>query len=914
VAELGSYRTLAQVIMSLLQRRLLLVVLMSIVASGTAGAQAPWTVEISTTNPVPIGQCLAVQLDIRDPKTGDVPRNPTGNRVTITDFDMTITSADGKSVAPLWLDAYHLRACGCQKGSAGTSAVITATYPARALVQYARVAGVSFQTTGNFSLGKPDNKVDPPACITPSVTPTVATTALPVAPTTAPSKAAPTTVTLTPAPAPIPLQPKVPTVPIAAAPVAKTPPTTAPVATLPPSPIPTPESPLTIPPEILAAWARLGIPTSADSLYGQTIEALQRAVNAWLAANGGTSLIPLTDQSIVTKTTTSEPAPIPSQFPKVLLLPSSTETTSTGSTLDGTPISSGITRAAQGALPTGFRLASSVPIIASLVWDSMPNAVSYSLRRGVGTGTPVERVKLGPDAERVARDTIPDPRDTYLYSLLVTYADGSWNTSPSISFVSPPLKNPLGFTATHTGEGNVAFQWQAVAGASSYRLDGPGFPSTGLSVTDSTSVSQPEIPGGANSWKLTTLYSGNYADYTNPSIATAVVRVLPAHPPWLSKNNGAGSQAKVQIPREGAYTCTFVLDTGCIHETVIPNQLQNPNTFGSDWLGAREAPVFEATSRFGLFAWLDMDPIIKLWDNPLQFPNEAVYGNPNDLGVGRRSACFQRTRTSMLPGIYTVCYAAAHGIAPGQPGFNDPAVINLPGEGEDPQFLLSMVITKEPTGTVFLVFGAGKTLHDEFYGIPYDKYRLSNTVTLDTEGSKFVPHACLSCHGGTYDSTTRKVKDASFLPIDPNLQSFASEAAKSSQQENIRRINAIIAKSESAPAVVAYINGLYGNQVSLPGRAAVTDFVPSGWQEQAGFYKSVVRPYCATCHLAAPASWNFASWSNFKENSALIEVAVCKAHTMPHAELQFKGFWLKDTGPVYTPGLLATVLQLPGCK
>jgi hypothetical protein len=371
---------------------------------------------------------------------------------------------------------------------------------------------------------------------------------------------------------------------------------------------------------------------------------------------------------------------------------------------------------------------------------------------------------------------------------------------------------------------------------------------------------------------------------------------------------------KVQVPREGAYTCTFILDTGCMHETVIPNQLQSPNTFGSEWLGAREAPVFEATSRFGLFAWLDMDPIIKLWDNPLQFPNEAVYGNPGDLGVGRRSACFQRTRTTMLPGVYTVCYAAAHGIAPGKPGFNDPAVINHPGEGEDPQFLLSMVITKEPTGTVFLVFGAGKTTYDEFYGIPFNKYRLSNTVALDTEGSKFVPHVCLSCHGGKYNDSTRKVDGASFLPIDPGLQSFATEADKASQQEKIRRINEMIAKSGSAPSVVAYINGLYGNQVSLAGRTAIPDFVPSGWRDEPGFYRSVVRPYCATCHMAAPESWNFATMSNFKDNSALIEAAVCKAHTMPHAELQYKAFWLKDTGPVYTPGLLATFLKLQGCK
>ena len=67
------------------------------------------------------------------------------------------------------------------------------------------------------------------------------------------------------------------------------------------------------------------------------------------------------------------------------------------------------------------------------------------------------------------------------------------------------------------------------------------------------------------------------------------------------------------------------------------------------------------------------------------------------------------------------------------------------------------------------------------------------------------------------------------------------------------------------------------------------------------------------CHLAAPPSWNFASWSNFQDNAALIKVAVCNAHTMPHAEIQFKSFWTKDTGALYLPGLLATTLGFPSC-
>lgn len=40
---------------------------------------------------------------------------------------------------------------------------------------------------------------------------------------------------------------------------------------------------------------------------------------------------------------------------------------------------------------------------------------------------------------------------------------------------------------------------------------------------------------------------------------------------------------------------------------------------------------------------------------------------------------------------------------------------------------------------------------------------------------------------------------------------------------------------------------------------------------------------------------------------------VCGAHTMPHAEVPFKSFWLKNTGALYLPGLLAAQLAYPSC-
>jgi hypothetical protein len=565
-----------------------------------------------------------------------------------------------------------------------------------------------------------------------------------------------------------------------------------------------------------------------------------------------------------------------------------------------------------GAVPTGFKLvAPNVPIIARFAWDSMPNAVSYSLRRAVGTDAPVERLSIRQSAKKSAQDIIPDPRATYRYTLVVTYADGGANTSPTLEFVSPPVKNPTGFTVKDKGEGNVEFLWTALDGAVQYRLDGPGFPDSGTVVPYGMVI--PKIPAGANTWKLTALYEGNFADYANPATATAVIRVLPAHTvPWLSKNNGVGSEPTLQMPRrmQEKINGTFTFGGMCQDPKYMPGILDTSRrgdiNYRTAWLGTIGfyCPNINVET-YGLQAWLNI-PNMPLWGKPAQYANEAVYGNDIDLGVGRRTQCAQGPMTVPPYAITTTCYATAHGPVPGAPGFNEFKTITRPGEGVGTDFILAMVISKDPSGSTFLVILRDPNTQGPGYG------NLADRVSLDTEGRKYVPHVCLSCHGGKFNEKTLKVDGASFLPLDPGLLAFASPADKAAQQENMRKVNAIVVASAPQSAVAAYIRGLYGNAVSIPGTLAKDDYVPQGWSQQPGFYRTLVKPYCASCHLAAPESWNFASWENFEQNKFLIKGSVCNAHTMPHSELQYKAFWTKDTGPVYLPGLLASTLNWPG--
>ena len=122
------------------------------------------------------------------------------------------------------------------------------------------------------------------------------------------------------------------------------------------------------------------------------------------------------------------------------------------------------------------------------------------------------------------------------------------------------------------------------------------------------------------------------------------------------------------------------------------------------------------------------------------------------------------------------------------------------------------------------------------------KYTLLPTVKLDTEGPKLVPFVCISCHGGTYNATTRKVDGSSFLPLDLNLLSFASPADQAAQEEKIRNINFMIHRAQPGSAIASYLNGLYHGAIGTAGTTAQPDYVPASWAAQAGFYRSVVRP------------------------------------------------------------------------
>ena len=65
----------------------------------------PWRVTVvPTLNPLAVGFCSAVQVTVFEGAGTEVPRNPTGFRVTMADFDMAV---NGAAVVESRIDSTH---------------------------------------------------------------------------------------------------------------------------------------------------------------------------------------------------------------------------------------------------------------------------------------------------------------------------------------------------------------------------------------------------------------------------------------------------------------------------------------------------------------------------------------------------------------------------------------------------------------------------------------------------------------------------------------------------------------------------------------------------------------------------------------------------------------------------------------
>ncbi len=321
---------------------------------------------------------------------------------------------------------------------------------------------------------------------------------------------------------------------------------------------------------------------------------------------------------------------------------------------------------------------------------------------------------------------------------------------------------------------------------------------------------------------------------------TVVVRGYPPHQvPWLSRSNGPGSE-------------------------------QDASRY-YDAVGAR--PRKDTFDK-----WWDENAFDRSWPAELR----ATYFNSVDLEFGRDMHC--KTFISILGDNpdhnWYSCWVANHGPEPGTAGFPNPTrALADAAAGTNP--FATVAMEKRGNGEV------------TFYAFGRDG-RLVTSAALDSDGPKFVPHACMACHGGTFDPATGNVSGASFLPFDVSTFRLRPDDPRGPQlHQDFANLNAFVKSTRPRSALVTdLIDGM---------QRSGDNYVPAGWAGKEDLYRQAIKPYCRTCHLAVRPDV-IASAQHFLGMRAGLERVLCTIGSMPHAEVPFKKFWT-STNP-YAPALL----------
>lgn len=282
----------------------------------------------------------------------------------------------------------------------------------------------------------------------------------------------------------------------------------------------------------------------------------------------------------------------------------------------------------------------------------------------------------------------------------------------------------------------------------------------------------------------------------------------------------------------------------------------------------------------------------------------VVYYNRNELGLGRELGCssfIDGQDAAGAPLLGLACFVTNFGAS-----FQDEArALTMALEGSTPRN--TVCITYRPT------MEPGYQV--QFYAYGPDGRR-QEWAQLDNMGPRPHPQVCINCHGGSYDASKHLAFGARFLPLDPNLVVFSKDASsrrdRAAQEEAIRRINSASLRTPLTPAQEEMLDRLYLGGVHTPGVSSQAQWAPAGWQDSPAdrqLYDKVVKPYCATCHLAldaAPAGRRSLSHELFSTAGAFrrfpMSTVMCGTFSMPNAQPTLMGLWDTGRGPIDVAG------------
>ena len=394
----------------------------------------------------------------------------------------------------------------------------------------------------------------------------------------------------------------------------------------------------------------------------------------------------------------------------------------------------------------------------------------------------------------------------------------------------------------------------------------------------------------------------------DPRLATALPlpgrhldRSSPGHAGVLSSLGPDG------LPlRHGSAVDPLIIESRRFYDTLqAPGAEPQPVDYPNPFTGERE-PMRKT-------APLSLDEWKRTFSFPAQEPGETVadyrsrtgivvYYNKNELGLGRELGCSEFDDGVDASGTLRrglACFVTNYGSV-----FADERRA-LPMAVEGKHARNTVCITYRPS--------MPRGYEVQFYTFGADGRR-QEWAQLDTMGARPQPQVCMNCHGGAYDESRHLAKNSRFLPLDPNLVLFPSGPdapaglTRAEQEEPIRAMNALAARTPLTPAQNEMLRELYSNKVSEPGTVSERSWVPAEWKrspEEIELYDKVVKPYCATCHLAIynkhqpqELPWYGMFQSLEKLRRFPMPAVVCGTFSMPNAQPTLAHFWDTGAGPV----------------
>ncbi len=229
----------------------------------------------------------------------------------------------------------------------------------------------------------------------------------------------------------------------------------------------------------------------------------------------------------------------------------------------------------------------------------------------------------------------------------------------------------------------------------------------------------------------------------------------------------------------------------------------------------------------------------------------AVYINRMDLNLVRR---MYATQTSPTHIAFVVCNH------PGPDGSTQREVDEVVDIGLSDQKRVACVAMEWSVSpgandgkpfTKFLTFGPDGSL------IP--------SINLDGRGEKYMPGACVACHGGTQyngrfaeNGLGSPFLGAGFLPFDTGNFLFSSDSglSEAAQSQAIHDLNALVKATDNRgyPATSRLVDGWYPTATTT---TLNKQYVPPDWLAYdavkpgaAKFYREVVGGVCRTCHIS----------------------------------------------------------------